>query len=184
MHDEFITRLNLFFQSRQQSFDGFYFYWTSLAHVMSLGNRGAIDLNHALKKVMALYCEDQGYIEDMINPVLQNEISYQNYKRYMHFGYDLYDLGSLWRDIVLKQDQDGLEKLCVLLKEYLSLLTEDRQKVLQVLKKEHAHFQTTFFEQYLRSHTKAYKEYVSEVRYTIHTFMVSSELLELLKETE
>ncbi len=180
MYKQFIQDLDRFFQSRNQHFDAFYFYWTSLAYVICLGNELSIDVAGALQKVMMQRHADE-YAKAIIQPVMEEDVSYQNFISYMHFGNDLYDLGPLWREVVLRKDQDGLEKLCLLLKTFLSLIDEDRRFVLKILEKEHENFRTTFYKQYRRSNEKAYKDYVRKVRYTMHTFIIASELIELLE---
>jgi hypothetical protein len=181
-YESLINGMNKVFESRHVNYDAYYFFWASLSYVMNLGNSVSIELADALIQV-AHEVSHSTLFDGLIVRVLNEDETMMNQVNYAKMGHTIYDLGPLWRDFIIKKDGDALETLAALLNDYLSVLEKMRNKVLMIIEKEHENFRHTFFEQYIKSNTKAYKEYRRKVTFTIHTMIVISEF-EALREDE
>lgn len=179
-YDDLINRMNSLFRSRDLHYDAFYFFWTSLCMVMFSGD-DLIDVEGPLRRVMRRYLDDEGYIDDIIRPVIRHDHSLESFEKYTRFGHDFYDLGSLWQNMILDRDHTAIERTIELLTGFKAILKEVRQEVLQAIGEEHVKFQKTFYDHYVIKNNKLFKEYTKKLSWSIHTMMIAAELLEVLK---
>lgn len=182
-YEALINSMNKVFESRHVNYDAYYFFWSTFTYVMNLGNSVSIDLTNAILQV-AHEMSGGTLFDGLIIKVLNEDETMMNQINYAKMGNTIYDLGPLWRDFIMKRDGEALEMLAGVLSDHLDVLDQTRNQVLTIIAKEHESFRKTFYEQYLKTNTKAYKEYRHKVTFTIHTMVVISEFLALASEED
>lgn len=178
-YDDFIDRLDRLFSTQQLHYDAFYFFWTSVCEIM-FSTASTIDIEGPVRRVMRRYCRDEGYIDDIIKPAINQDGSLDSFKKYTRFGNDFYDLGSIWQGIIMDRDHTAIERSIELLTGYKSLIKDVRHEILMIMAKEHVHFQKSFFDHYLKNNNQAFKKYLKKLSWSIHTMIIAAELLEVL----